>query len=52
MEIAKNVTQIKDSFAQNQTIVTQASVGFSLRTQVKQSMSNLCDKVQPLSIKY
>lgn len=52
VELASSITNIKDSFVQNENIAYDASVGFSLRTKIKQSMKQLCDKVEPISELY
>lgn len=45
MDLEKSVTQIKENFYQAENISYDASVGFSLRTKIKNSMKQLCDKV-------
>jgi hypothetical protein len=52
IDLASSVTQIKDSFVQSENIAYDASVGFSLRTKIKHSMKQLCDKVEPISELY
>lgn len=45
VDLEKSITQIKENFYQTENIAYDASVGFSLRTKIKNSMKQLCDKV-------
>lgn len=45
IDLENSITQIKENFVQNDNITYDASVGFSLRTKIKNSMKQLCDKV-------
>ena len=47
-EIEGQICKARDNFVQVETIKSDASVGFSLRTKIKNSMKQLCDKVEPL----
>lgn len=45
IDLEKNITTIKENFVQTDHIKNDASVGFSLRTKIKNSMKLLSDKV-------
>jgi len=47
-EIESQICKARDNFVQVETIKSDSSVGFSLRTKIKNSMKKLCDKVEPL----
>ena len=48
VDLEKSASEIKDNFVQTERIKSEASVGFSLRTKIKNSMKQLCDKVEPI----
>lgn len=52
IDLEKSISQIKENFVQSENITYDASVGFSLRTKIKNSMKQLCDKVEPISELY
>ena len=48
VEVEKQISLARDNFVQVERIKSQASVGFSLRTKIRQSMKHLSEKVEPL----
>lgn len=48
VELEKSIGMIKENFVQTERVKNDASVGFSLRTKIRHSMKQLCDRVEPL----
>jgi hypothetical protein len=49
IDLERAIGSIKDNFVQTERVKNDASVGFSLRTKMKHSMKQLCDKVDVIS---